>query len=216
MNSLTRTELVLEELEKTNQKFLSEIQGMSPDQAYEHWKAKKNIYQYNTKETKDAFAKMTQKRCSFCTRRIADYTAAMTVEHIETKRDCPKKIFQWDNLLCSCSTCNIKRSTKKYVKDMYLDPAKTKNIERYFCFEPDGTITPDESLTDAETEQANYMIGMYRLDRDDLNIERRAFFTSLLDDEYYNILAKKDKASQDIIFLSVFTYYKKGQENGKK
>ena len=74
---------------------------------------------------KKEFASMNHKRCSFCTKYLSDFNAEMTVEHIETKRDCPEKIFQWDNLLCACHTCNTKRSTNKYSANIYLDP---KNI----------------------------------------------------------------------------------------
>ena len=59
------------------------------------------------------------------------------------------------------------------------------------------------------------MIELYKLDRDDLNAERREFFNDLLDDEFFQILKKRDKESQSIHYLSVFTYYKRRIEDGK-
>lgn len=164
---------------------------------------------------KKEFASMNHKRCSFCTKYLSDFNTEMTVEHIETKRDCPERIFQWDNLLCACHTCNTKRSTNKYSANIYLDPTKVFDIEKYFCFYADGSISPNQNLSDAEIKKAKYMIELYKLDRDDLNAERREFFNDLLDDEFFQILKKRDKESQSIHYLSVFTYYKRRIEDGK-
>lgn len=153
-------------------------------------------------------------RCSFCTKRISDFNSDMTIEHIEPKYCEPHKIFEWKNLLCSCRTCNTKRSIKPYKSELYLDPTKYTDIADYFEFNVDGTIEAAGNLTEEEKAKAAYMIEMYRLDREDLNNDRREFFRCLLDDdEYYNILKKDSRSSMRIIFLSVFTYYNRGVEN---
>jgi uncharacterized protein (TIGR02646 family) len=150
---------------------------------------------------------------SFCTRMIGDFDKAMTVEHIETKHDHPQKIFQWKNLLCACHTCNTERSTTPCARNQYLDPTSIPDLERYFSFLPDGTIHPDSSLTSEERQKADYMIRLYRLDRKDLECERREFFKNLLEsDSFSSFLEKQDLSSQNIIFLSVFTYYRRCRE----
>ncbi len=215
MNFIIREKNGLKQLSDTERKFKNQIKGLTKSQAYQFFKDHKGSYLYNTAETKAAFTKMNHKRCSFCTKYISDFNNEMTVEHIETKSDCPEKIFRWDNLLCACRTCNTKRGTKKYVENTYLDPSKIVDIEKYFCFHADGTISANKALSDEEVQKAEYMIRLYKLDREDLNAERRAFFQDLLDDAFFHILQKKDKASQDIHFLAVFTYYKRRTENGK-
>ncbi len=215
MNHITRAKKELKNLSATDQAFKSMIQGMTKEQAYQCYLTNKGIYHYNTIETKTEFAAMNHKRCSFCTKRISDFHMVMTIEHIETKRDCPQKIYEWENLLCACRACNTKRSTNKYVPNKYLDPTKLPEIETYFSFDIDGSIAPNQALSEKAQEQARYMIQLYKLDRDELNVERREFFHHLLDDEYFEILKKRSKDSMDIHFLSVFTYYKRRMDNGQ-
>lgn len=215
MNSIVRRMDAPAGLDRTDREFKRCIAGMAREDAYKFYLANQGKFQYNTEETKAEFASMNYKRCSFCTQRIQNFTTEMTVEHIETKRDCPDKIFRWDNLLCSCSTCNTKRSTKKYEGGKYLDPTKRTDIERYFKFHMDGTIAAGEGLSDAERECAEYMVEMYRLDREELNADRREFLLELLDDDYFQRLETRDKQSRDIHFLAVFTYYKRRKEDGK-
>ena len=81
----------------------------------------------------------------------------------------------------------------------------------------DGTIKIAKGLTENEKEKAVYMKDMYQLDRTDLNTDRKEFLRYLVnDDGYYDILKNDDKSSMRIIFLSVFTYYKRrNKTNGK-
>lgn len=215
MNYIAREKTELEGLRETDRQFQEKIKGKTPAQAYQFFKRHQGAYQYNTPETKEEFARMNHKRCSFCTRRISEFHTQMTIEHIETKSSCPQKIFQWDNLLCSCHACNTKRGRKKYKEGAYLDPSIVSDIERYFCFHADGTISVSKALSQEEACKAKYMIQMYRLDREELNAERREFFNNLLDDEWFQLLKKRSVESQDIHYLSVFTYYKRRTENGK-
>ena len=47
-----------------------------------------------------------------------------------------------------------------------------------------------------------------------LNTDRKNFFRDIVnDDKYYDILKNDDKSSMRIIFLSVFTYYKRRNES---
>lgn len=200
-------------LAKTNKEFKAEIQGKSTKEAYEIYKRKKNKYKYNTDETKRFFRKMNNERCSFCTKHISDFEDEMTVEHIKTKKDYPRYIYQWSNLLCSCKSCNTKRSTNSYVKNKYLDPSKVENIEEYFCYKFDGEIVVNDELDILSQEKADYMIKLYKLNRRELVCKRREFLNDLIeDDDYLEILKNKDFKSQNIIFLSVFTYYTRRYE----
>ena len=109
------------------------------------------------------------------------------------------------------------KNEKPYDKKKYLDPTKVQDISKYFKFNMDGTIKISEDLTEREKEKAVYMRDMYQLDRTDLNTGRKEFLKYLVnDDEYYEILKNDDKSSARIIFLSVFTYYKRRSEtNGE-
>ncbi len=198
------------ELSKTNKAFKAAIEGMSTKEAYRFYVAHAKRYCYNTPETKRHFRKMNHERCSFCTMMIHDFEDAMEVEHIKTKKDCPEKIFQWSNMLCACHTCNNKRGTRVHIPEKYLDPTKTDEIENYFCYEPDGTVAADEELCEDDRKKAAYMIKLYELNRKELVCKRREFLADLMtDDDYYEKLEKVGESSQNIIFLSVFVYYKK-------
>ncbi len=215
MNSIARRKKAPAGLDRTDREFNERIAGMSREAAYKFFLANEGNFRYNTEETKAEFAQMNYKRCAFCTQRIQNFSTEMTVEHIELKRDCPGKIFRWDNLLCACKTCNTKRSTKKYDGGKYLDPTRFSDMERYFKFCMDGTIAAADGLTDKERECAEYMVDMYRLDREELNADRREFLLDLLDDDYFHRLETRGKQSRDIHFLAVFTYYKRRKEDGK-
>ena len=214
MEYIQRKKSSLEDLKKTNDEFNRLRKDMSVKEAYKFYKENKSKYKYNTPETKEEFFNMTGGRCSFCTRIIMGYNSEMTVEHIQTKVSTPSKIFEWKNLLCSCRTCNNKRNEYPYDKNKYLDPTKVKDISKYFEFKMDGTIKVAKGLTKSEEEKAAYMIDMYKLNRTDLNTERKYFFRDIVnDDKYYDILKNDDKSSMRIIFLSVFTYYKRRNES---
>lgn len=196
------------QLAKTNKEFKDAILGLDIADAYQLYKRNKNKYRYNTVETKQKFKKMNNKRCSFCTRYITEFDNEMTVEHIKTKSAFPKYIFQWSNLLCSCKTCNTKRSTNLHDKSKYLDPTKIENIEDFFCFKTDGTITENTCMDLESQEKARYMIELYKLYRPELECERREFIKDLLeDDDYFNCLKSRRVDSKAIIYLDVFAYY---------
>ncbi|MDE6607683.1 MAG: TIGR02646 family protein [Lachnospiraceae bacterium] len=196
-------------LSETNKAFMAAIAGMGTKDAYDFYKRYKKKYRYNTEETKQHFRIMNHERCSFCTKLIQDFDDEMTIEHIRIKRDYPHLIFQWNNLLCACRTCNTKRSTRAHYPEKYLDPTKTDDIEKYFCYQLDGKITANEGLDRDEREKAEYMIRLYRLNRKGLVCKRREFMRDLVsDDDFYEKLKKLDESSQNIIFFSVFAYYR--------
>lgn len=216
MNYIQRNKDSLPKLSETSSCFKKEITGMTREEAYKHYDVRKNVFKYNTKETTGEFKKMNYERCSFCTKLIQEFDSEMTVEHIETKKDKPEKIFEWTNLLCACRTCNTKRSTNRYDDKKYLDPTKVEDIEKYFCYNADGSISVNEDLTEEEKLQAKYMIDLYKLDRESLNVERRKFLYDLQQDEdFYKGLLKQDMDSRRIVFRCVFTYYKRRIKNGK-
>lgn len=146
MEYIRREKSSLDDLKKTNDDFNLLIKGKSVKDAYQLYKKNLNKYKYNTPETKAEFFKMTGGRCSFCTKKITDFNSEMTVEHIQTKVSTPSKIFDWENLLCACRTCNTKRNEKPYDKKKYLDPTKVQDISKYFKFNMDGTIKISEDL----------------------------------------------------------------------
>lgn len=209
MNYIHRDKEVLPKLSETSKQFKEEIKGMSRHDAYKHFDQRKGTLKYNTEETKIEFKKMNYERCSFCTGIIKEFMREMTVEHIELKNSVPSKIYEWSNMLCSCKACNTKRGIKKYKGDKYLNPTIIVDIDKYFKFYADGTVSASEKLTEEEKNAADYMIDLYELNRETLIYERRLFFNDLQDEDFFRGLLKKDLCSRRIIYRSVFTYYKK-------
>lgn len=196
------------QLASTNEAYLSKIEGYDVAKAYKYYNDNRSKYKYNTEETKNAFYRMSFGRCSFCSKCISDFFDEMTVEHIELKKEKPNKIFEWNNLLCACRSCNTKRSIKKYIDDRYLDPTKIIDIDRYFKYNLDGSIEANNCLSSEEVKKVEYMIELYELDRVDLRKRRRSFIQDIIEDEEFSeILKTKNKYNEHIIFLSVFTYY---------
>lgn len=215
MNYIRRDKECLPELASTSEQFKREIAGKNRQEAYEHYENRKSTLKYNTEETKQEFKRMNEERCSFCTQIILEFERDMTVEHIETKKEVPEKIYEWNNLLCACKACNTKRGIKRFEEEKYLNPTKVEDIEKYFVYHADGTISINEELSQQETEAAKYMIDLYGLDRDSLVYERRSFFKDLQEDEFYEGLLKQRMNSRRIILRSVFTYYKRRIRDGK-
>ena len=92
----------------------------------------------------------------------------------------------------------------------YLDPTRIGDIERYFNYEIDGMIVVNDELDRDEREKAEYMIELYSLNRKGLVCKRREFMKDLMsDNDFYEMLKKSDASSQNIIFLSVFAYYRR-------
>ena len=199
-------------LAKTSSEFKRRISGMTTKEAYEFYvkNKKREGFKYKTDETRRRFKKINYGRCSFCTKIISEFDDEMTVEHIKIKRDYPSKIFEWTNMLCACRTCNNKRGTRAFDSAKYLDPTKIEDIDKYFSYRLSGEIVPNDRLSDEEKGKAQYMIDMYKLNRRTLINERRKFMEDLMQDEaFYNLLKKKENENAHIIFLSLFTYYKK-------
>lgn len=209
MISIKRTLQDPTELNETELQFSKEIIGMDTKQAYEYYKKYKHRFKYNTLETKILFKEMNYGRCSFCSMVIKDFNDAMWIEHIKLKKSYPNFIFKWDNLLCSCDICNKKRSTTECDDNQYLDPTKIENVENYFIYEADGTIEANPSLDKTETEKAQYMISLYKLNREDLVYDRRDFYSDLTNFNFDEFIKTVDNFNKHIIFLGLYTYLKK-------
>lgn len=196
---------------ETHNAFLKLVNGLDKEKAYQKYNDVKTqqLYKYKTEETETEFAKMNFERCSFCGRLLLEFKDEMTVEHIEPKVDNPSKIFEWDNLLCSCLNCNRKRSTNKYIKEKYLDPTKD-DVSRYFDYKSTGKIVPSEKLEEIEKAKAQYMINLYKLDRDALQSRRKKFFLQLSNDDFRKNLGDEIETNEHILFLGQYLKYKEG------
>lgn len=204
-------------LSKINKIFNKEIEQFATiEDKYNYFKMVKTqkLYKYNTTETKEIFKQMNYCRCSICTQYISVFDKSMTVEHIQLKSQRPDLIFEWSNLLCCCRVCNTNRSTNAYDPNLYIDPTIDESPERYFKIKPDGTITPEDGITNDDINRANYMINIYKLNEKSLKTERKHYYESLLKEEEENkerLLRMKNKDKQDlksdVLFLNIFTYY---------
>ena len=164
------------------------------------------------KELVNEFEKINDSRCSFCTQIIPDFMKSMEVEHIELKSHEPKKALEWSNMLCSCSTCNRKRSIKKYESIKYIDPTIERRVERYFEFLVTGEIQHKKGLSTSDKAKADYMIKLYDLNDKDRIYKRMEFIQDIQDKDTFRFFKKHSKYAR---FLDVWKYYEGRKPYGK-
>ena len=198
-------------LKSSYDSFCKEVKHMRVSKAYARYNELNGqmLYKYNTQETKELFRIMNYERCSFCGKIISDFDDEMTIEHIKLKSKFPRYIFKWSNLLCSCITCNRKRSTNDEDPLKYLDPTRI-DVERYFEFSSNGEVLASSCLTEEEKEQSNHMIELYKLNRSNLVSKRKKFFLDLEDSEFLDRVKSDPNGNEHVLYLGQYRYYIKG------
>lgn len=154
---------------------------------------------YKTSDIKDKLNSLYHHKCAYC----EDHAEQTHVDHYRPKADYYWLAYSWDNLICSCPTCNqFKKNTfeikgekatppkvtedlgdiniwssQKYdqqEKPMLLNPERD-NLNDVFHFDMDGHIWGNNN------SRADYTIATCRLDRKELVDARRKIVSDFRD-----------------------------------
>lgn len=87
------------------------------------------------------------------------------------------------------------------------------NVEKYFIFHIDGTISENFRLNTVEQDKAKYMIKTYKLCRKELIYERRKFIKDIYRIKYFSFFKENYNY---ITFLNVWKYYERRIPYGKE
>lgn len=170
---------------------------------------------YKTSDIKDKLNSIYHHKCAYC----EDHAEQTHVDHYRPKKDYYWLAYSWDNLICSCPTCNqfktndfaIKGkkatppkitddlsdiniwSSQKYdrqEKPMLLNPERD-NLNDVFLFDMEGHIRSNNN------SRADYTIEICHLDRKELVDERR----KIVDDFRKAIVAEMSCLSTEDEFI---------------
>lgn len=111
---------------------------------------------------REAFPFLTErlgKYCSYCERRIE---ASLAVEHILPKVKYPHLKRDWTNFLLACANCNSTKSETKPEDTLLPD---IHNTFYAFAYDELGGVLPNSSLSATETNQAQNMLNLVKLER---------------------------------------------------
>ena len=185
---------------------------------WDFYRNNEDKYSYRTSEVKLLLLGASENRCAFCSRTIYDATSLtysnipniFTIEHKVPKNKAPRCIFDWNNMIPCCSTCNNCRGDKEYDESLYIDPCTDYEFENYISFSYDGSIY---CLNPAYIKRVNYMINLYNLNgsskRNNIKNERKRFYRFLIDDDYQKMVKLNEKfglSDNIILFKDMFLF----------
>lgn len=175
---------------------------------------------YKQEDTKASLAVIYRKKCAFCEQYIENFH----IEHYRPKLKYYWLAFSWDNLILACPTCNQHKGTHFDIKGMVIDFDDTKDSIRlihsssagYDLIEQPKMVNPE--VTDptgriqfdkngsikSNDERFSYTIEKCKIDRIDLNDQRRKLIDIFVADIRSIFLERKDpeqrKQGIDVIF----------------
>ena len=183
---------------------------------WDFYRNNEDDYSYRTSDVKRLLLEASENRCAICSRNIYDANKysnipnIFTIEHMIPKNKSPMSIFDWNNMIPCCSTCNKCREDKDYNKSLYINPCADYGFEKYISFSYDGSVYCSDPKF---TKRVDYMIGLYNLNaaskKNNIKNERKRFYRLLIDENYQKMvkLNKKFGLSDNIIlFKDMFLF----------
>ncbi len=107
-------------------------------------------------------SEMSNGKCAYC-----EYGEADETDHYFPKAQFPEKMFDWENMLPACSSCNKTYKGDKlewvddsgHKKSKWLDPSNSSDEPLlFFQFNPRGWVDPKAGLSDAQCARAEYTV----------------------------------------------------------
>jgi uncharacterized protein (TIGR02646 family) len=123
------------------------------------------------KELKKALLRLTWGKCAFC-EGMLESQAYTQIEHYVSRKVDPAGVFEWGNLFPSCQVCNTSKGHADH-QGRLLKP-DTEDPEPFFWITPEGSITPNPGLSEADRFRALETIRLCGLNRGKLRDDRQA------------------------------------------
>ncbi|WP_422134565.1 MULTISPECIES: HNH endonuclease [unclassified Endozoicomonas] len=99
--------------------------------------------------------------CSYCEMKL---DASLAVEHVLSKKHHKDSALSWSNFLLGCTNCNSTKGDHDPLINSCFWP-DADNTFRAFEYSEDGVVRPNQSLSDAERENAMRTIRLTGLDK---------------------------------------------------
>ncbi len=97
------------------------------------FKKNKNSTVWRKKFIVDNLLKMFHGKCCYCETKLNEEGKSMHVEHYHYKDKYPDEVVKWENLLPSCSRCNINKGTHDTKCEPIINPT-VDDPKEYFYF----------------------------------------------------------------------------------
>lgn len=190
---------------------------------------KKYNERYKQKDTTIALKGLYRNKCAYCEQRIEQ-------SHVEHYR--PKKIyywlaFSWDNLILACPTCNEHKglnfeiegdvvsfeNTEANVRKIHNSGAKYNLIERPKMVNPEvtdplGNIRfKKNGIIESEDIRFAYTIEKCKIDRPDLNDQRRTLLNNFREDIRSVLLENVNLYDQEIGIKTIVSKFIRDANN---
>jgi uncharacterized protein (TIGR02646 family) len=98
-------------------------------------------------QAKEALAKMTNDKCSYCEGGINSARSGQ-VEHFKPKSLFPSLAYDWDNYFLACGGCNGAKGNQWPAAEEYLRPDR-KDPAKHIHFKIDGTVSARKTSREA-------------------------------------------------------------------
>jgi uncharacterized protein (TIGR02646 family) len=184
---------------------------------------------YKQQDTKIALENIYKNKCAFCEQRIEQ----SHVEHYRPKKNYYWLAYSWDNLILACSTCNqhkgvnfdIKGSpitfvnTHENIRNIHVSSTNYNAIERPQMVNPEITdplnkiIFNKSGIIESNDENFAYTIEKCKIDRADLNDQRRTLLNNFKEDIISVLLENSDPNDQKVGIETIVSKFVRDSKN---
>lgn len=184
---------------------------------------------YKQQDTKIAIEQIYNHKCAYCEQRIEQ-------SHVEHYR--PKKVYywlaySWDNLILACPTCNQNKginfeingdratfvSNEDNIRNIHTNSTNYDVTEQPMMINPEVTDPAgfirfrQNGNIEADEARFAYTIEKCKIDRPDLNDQRRALLNSFREDIRSALLENTDPIHQEVAIKTIVSKFIRDANN---
>lgn len=184
---------------------------------------------YKSKDIKYSLSRIYKNKCAFCEQRVEQ----SHVEHYRPKKKYYWLAFSWDNLLLACATCNFHKGQNFEIRGQDItfinSPANIQLIHssssNYDISQQPMMINPETTdplhkirfikngMIESDDDAFAYTIEKCKIDRSDLNDQRRALLNTFKNDIISVLLENVDKNDQKIGIETIISKFVRDSKN---
>ncbi len=184
---------------------------------------------YKQHDTKVALENIYNKKCAFCEQRVEQ----SHIEHYRPKNKYYWLAFSWDNLILACSTCNQYKGNNFDINGTSISFINTQDTilkihnssADYDLSELPKMVNPEVTdplnminfnkmgLIESNDEQFAYTISKCKIDRLDLNDQRRSLLNTFREDIKSVLIENTDLKDQEIGIQTIVLKFIRDSKN---